>query len=205
MIEKIKWLGHGSFIIEDSPLIYINPWRVTVNDDRTADIILVGHEHYEHCSPADINKIKNNETLIISNEKVAEQINNCTILRPWHSLTQNKTSIKAIPAYSPDNLQHPKNAGGLGFIISINYYDIYYAGDTGIIPEMDRIRPDIAILPIDNNGTLSIDEAVEVVKKMRPRWVFPSNWGTTHSKITKREVEEFKEAVGERAEVIIPE
>ena len=88
----------------------------------------------------------------------------------------------------------------LGFVISLNYYDIYYAGDTQIIPEMARIRPDIAILPIDGNGTLTVHEAVEVVKQMRPRWVIPCNWGTAN----QADVRLFKQEVSGRAEVVLP-
>ena len=53
MIDRIQWLGHGSFFIQGPPLIYINPSRVT---RRTflADVILVGHAHQEHFSVADI-------------------------------------------------------------------------------------------------------------------------------------------------------
>lgn len=204
MIERIQWLRHGSFVITGTPLIYINPWRV-VKETDTADMILVGHDHYDHCSPADIQKLRDKDTHVIGNHAVAEQVDNCTVLRPWHTVNIDKASVKAIPAYSDNNLHHPKSAGGLGFIISINFHDIYYAGDTGIIPEMDTLRPDIAILPIDGNDTLTIDEAVEVVKKMRPRWVFPSNWNMIGGTVGLPEAQAFKDKVGNRAEVILPE
>ena len=85
-------------------------------------------------------------------------------------------------------------------IISVNYYDIYYAGDTQIIPEMATIHPDIAILPIDGNGTLTVHDAVEVVKEMRPRWVIPCNWGAGNLADARL----FKKEIGGRAEVILP-
>lgn len=203
MIKRIQWLGHGSFIITGTPLIYINPWRV-VKETTPADLILVGHDHYEHCSPADIQKLRGEDTQVITNQAVAEQIDHCTVLRPWHTLNVGKASIKAVPAYSENALHHPLKAGGLGFIISIDFYDIYYAGDTGKIPEMNNLRPDIAILPIDGNDTLTIDDAVDVVKNMRPRWVFPSNWNTTGNVVGLQEAQEFKDKVGNRAEVILP-
>lgn len=203
MIDQIQWLGHGSFILQGPPLIYINPWRV-VRSVFHADAILVGHDHYEHCSQADINKLRGEATIVIGNDKVAEQIEDCTVLRPWHTITVDRAAIKAVPAYSPDDAGHPRAAGGLGFVISLNYFDIYYAGDTGIIPEMAQLRPDVAILPIDGSGTLTPDEAVEVVKMMRPRWVIPSNWGTLAGGATHLDAQAFKEAIGDRAEVILP-
>jgi L-ascorbate metabolism protein UlaG (beta-lactamase superfamily) len=203
MIDQIQWLGHGSFFIQGPPLIYVNPWRVARNT-FLADVILVGHDHYDHCSLADVNKLRGESTIVIGNEKVAREIENCHILRPWQSITIDRASIKAIPAYSPTSWQHPASDGGLGFVISVNYFDIYYAGDTQIIPEMDMIHPDIAILPIDGNGTLTVSAAVEVVKKMRPRWVIPANWGPVTEGASEADARLFKREVGNRAEVIIP-
>lgn len=199
MIERIQWLGHGSFFIQGPPLIYINPWRVARSIFH-ADVILVGHHHSEHCSLADISKLRGAETKIITSPQVAKEIEGCQILRPWQGIQIDRAGIKAVPAYSPKGWQHPQSDGGLGFLISLNYYDIYYAGDTEIIPEMERIRPDIAILPIDGNGTLDIFNAVEVVKQMRPRWVIPCNWGAGD----EANVRLFQKEVGGRAEVIVP-
>lgn len=196
MIERIQWLGHGSFVIQGSPLIYINPWRVARHTFH-ADVILISHDHYDHCSLADINKIRGPNTLIIGNERVAREIEGSTVLRPWQSLVVDRASIKAVPAYSPNDARHPQSDGGLGFVISMNMYDIYYAGDTQIIPEMNCIKPDIAILPIDGKGTLTVEEAAQVVKDMRPRWVIPSNWGWNGA--TRVEAQAFKRLCEEHA------
>jgi L-ascorbate metabolism protein UlaG (beta-lactamase superfamily) len=204
MIDTIRWLGHGSFNLQGPPIIFINPWRV-VRRVFHPDLILIGHDHYEHCSPADVAKLRGPDTLILTNEKVAEDIEGCTVLRPWQSLIVGKARITGIPAYSPDDMRHPPSAGGLGFVISLNLFDIYYAGDTGKIPEMGLIKPDIAILPIDNNGTLTIEEAAEVVKEMRPRWVIPGNVGSAVDGASMVDVQAFKKAVGHYAEVILPE
>ncbi|MDX1992969.1 MAG: MBL fold metallo-hydrolase [bacterium] len=204
MIDRIQWLGHGSFVIQGPPLIYINPWRV-VRSAFHADVILVTHDHYEHCSFADIEKLRGDTTHVIANEKVAQQIPNVTVLRPWQSMTVDRASIKAVPAYSVSNLVHPREMGGLGFVISLDLFDIYYAGDTELIPEMSRIKPDIAILPIDGIGTLDVEGAAEVVKQMRPRWVIPSNWGAIGQSASVVDANRFRQMVGERAEVVLPQ
>ncbi|MFW5692027.1 MAG: MBL fold metallo-hydrolase [Chloroflexota bacterium] len=204
MIENIKWLGHGSFMIEGPPLIYIDPWRV-IKKVFHPDVILVSHDHYDHFSIADINKVRGPDTRIITNETVADQLDGCTILRPWHSLTVDRASIKAVPAYSVDSMRHPQEAGGLGFVISLNLYDIYYAGDTEAIPEMDAIHPDIAILPIDGDGTMNVSQAVEVIQRMRPRWVIPSNWGSTSERAGLMDVRELQEMARDYTEVLLPE
>ena len=124
------------------------------------------------------------------------------MLRPWQSITIDQISIKGVPAYSPDDIHYPVEAGGLGFVIALKFYDIYYAGDTLRIPEMGLIKPDIAILPIDGNGKLTVDEAVEVVKEMRPRWVLPSNWGGTEG-ASRFDAQTFKKTAEEYTEVVL--
>lgn len=202
MIDRIQWLGHGSFVIQGPPLIYINPWRVVRNIFH-ADVILVSHDHYDHCSLADINKLRGPDTKIVGNERVAQEIDQCMVLRPWQSLAIDRVSVKAVPAYSPNDWRHPRANGGLGFIISVNYYDIYYAGDTQVIPEMTAIRPDIAILPIDGAGTLTVEEAAEVVKQMKPRWAIPSNWGLNSNSATRLDALAFKNHAPAETEVMI--
>jgi len=204
MIDNIQWLGHGSFVIQSDPLIYINPWRITRKVFHP-DVILIGHEHHQHFSIPDIEKLRGAETKIIGNQAIVEQLPEATLLRHWNIINIGKASIKAIPAYSPNSPKHPLEAGGLGFVISLNFYDIYYAGDTQIIPEMSRLHPDIAILPIDGNGTLTVEEAVETVQLMRPRWVIPSNWGYPSDGASLVEAQRFKRLIGDSATVIIPE
>lgn len=203
MIDRIYWLGHGSFHIDGPLNIYINPWKLP-RQNTPADVILVTHHHYEHFSPADITQLRAPHTTVITNTLVATELDGATVLRPWHSINLGRVNIKAVPAYSPTSLYHPETDGGLGFIVSMSFYDIYYAGDTQIIPEMARIHPDIAILPIDGNGTLTVEEAAQATDILNPRWVIPSNWGKQSGGATPLDVLHLRDLVGNRAEVIAP-
>ena len=203
MIESIHWLGHGSFHIEGHLNIYINPWKLP-RQNNPADVILITHHHYEHFSPPDIEQLSTPDTTLFTNELVARELDNATILRPWHSANLGRVSIKAVPAYSPTSPHHPQTDGGLGFVISMNFYDIYYAGDTQIIPEMRHIHPDIAILPIDGNGTLNAQDAADATEILRPRWVIPSNWGKQAGGATPIDVLHFRDLVGTTSEVVAP-
>lgn len=200
MIEQIQWLGHGSFAILGEPLIYINPRRVT-RISRPADAILVGHDHYEYCSLADIEKLRGPNTLVIASERAAAHIENCTVLRPWQSIGIGRACVKGIPAYMP---RLGAETGGLGFVISVNYFDIYYAGHTGVIPEMASLHPDIAILPIDGNGTMTPSEAAQVAAQMSPKWVIPCNWGFNASGTNRVDAQIFAREVGSQAQVVLP-
>jgi L-ascorbate metabolism protein UlaG (beta-lactamase superfamily) len=178
ILDRIQWLGHGSFRIQAPPLIYINPWRVA-SGPFLADAILVSHDHYDHCSPGDIAKLRGPETVILASEHAAAYLGaDARVLRPWQSINIGDANIQAVPAYTPYRPTHLREAGGLGFVISVQRFDIYYAGDTGMIPEMDRIRADIVMLPINGRDTMTPEEAARVVNRMRPRIAIPYNWGS---------------------------
>jgi L-ascorbate metabolism protein UlaG (beta-lactamase superfamily) len=202
MIDQIQWLGYGSFMIQGPPLIYINPWRVS-RVTFLADVVLVSHTHFEHFSPPDIERVSSEDTVVLGPEAVAAQMPMAEILLPFHSRVVDRARITALPAYSPSSTMHPREAGGLGFLISLNFYDIYYAGDTEVIPEMRTIAPDIAILPIDGMGTMNPESAAELVREMRPRYAIPCNWGA--GGVSAADAERFRRLVGDRAEVRIPE
>jgi len=61
---EIKWLGHAGFLIKNSKVIYIDPYNIKGNSEK-ADLILLTHSHYDHCSFADLNKIIKEGTKII--------------------------------------------------------------------------------------------------------------------------------------------
>jgi len=53
MLDKMEWLGHDCFKVEaGGKVIYTDPFKITVSGLPKADIILVTHDHYDHCSPA---------------------------------------------------------------------------------------------------------------------------------------------------------
>ena len=200
MIDQIQWLGHGSFAIHSDPLIYINPWRVT-RTSCPADVILISNEHYDYCSLADIEKLRGPNTQVIASPRAAAIIENATVLRSWQSVSIGRACIKGIPAYS---LRYGSADDGLGFVISVNYFDIYYAGQSAVIPEMTSLHPDIAILPIDGNGTMNASEAAQIATQMRPRWVIPCNWGFNASGTNRVDAQIFAREVGTYAQVVIP-
>ncbi|MFQ3645309.1 MAG: MBL fold metallo-hydrolase [Anaerolineae bacterium] len=201
MIDNIRHLGHGGILIAGPQIILIDPWRVP-KISFLADILLISHDHYDHFSPADIERVTGPQTRIFSNEHVAAQLEGVEVLRAWQSVGIERTTVRAIPAYSRDHI-HPRENGGLGFYISTNLYDIYYTGDTHLIPEMELLRPDILILPIDGEGTMDAEEAIQAIALMQPRYVIPINWGFADRGTTLREAEAFRRMVGSLAEVVL--
>ena len=203
MIDNIQWLGHGSFIVHGPPFIYINPCRVG-KVSFLADVILIGHDHYEHFSIGDIQKLSHEHTRVFGNARIQNEYHKTEIIRPWNSVIVERANIQAIPAYSITSLQHDETLGGLGFLISVNHYDIYYAGDTEVTRDVRKLRPDIAILPVDGNGTMMVQDVIALAKEMRPRWLIPSNWGRYVVGATYIDMQRLKEELEGITKVIIP-
>jgi len=203
MLDNIQWLGHASFKITGSPSFMIDPWRVVKDETFAPDVILITHEHYDHCSPADINKLVDGKTLVVASQGAADHLDiPVKVLRPWQTINVGRASIRTVPAYTFSG-DHPAKREDLGFIISTNYTDIYYAGDTDFIPELRNLRCDIAILPISGrNGLMNIDAAIEFVQSARPRYVIPSHYGNGAESGGNVEMMAFERALGKLTTVV---
>ena len=181
MLEIIHWLGHASFRIDAEYCIYIDPWRLGA-DSPPADVILITHEHFDHFSITDIERIAKPHTQIITSQRVVDLLDNdyqTITLRPWQSINLGSINIKTLPAYTLDG-NHPAPREDLGFVLAINSYDIYYAGDTDFVPDLRQLQCDIAILPVSaKEGLMTIEEMVEFVKILKPMHVIPSHYGTS--------------------------
>ena len=68
---------------------------------------------------------------------------------------------------------HPKEAGGLGFILTWGGERLYFAGDTDHIPEMAGIQCDVALLPIGGTYTMDVEEAVQAAADIEARVFVP--------------------------------
>jgi L-ascorbate metabolism protein UlaG (beta-lactamase superfamily) len=183
MLDRIHWLGHASFRINgpphtDGPVVYIDPWRVP-DGSPEADLILVSHDHHDHCSPADIARIRTPDTDILANQRAADLIGpGVRVLRPWQAAVDVfGVSVRAVPAYTLTSAYHERSYGGLGFVITLMRHDIYFAGDTDLIPEMETIGCDIALLPVGGAYTMSYEEAVKAVGLLNPIIAIPMHYG----------------------------
>ena len=203
MIDRIQWLGHGSFRIEGPPHIYVNPWRVA-RDSEPADVVLISNDQYDHCSLPDIEKLLTPDTVLLTNPAASEILGDrAMVLRPWQSFNVGAARITAVPAYTFSD-QNPVSNGAIGFVISIDYYDIYYAGSTDIVPELDHIEADVAIIPlVTGHGSLDLERSVALIDSVRAQWVLPSHWGTMSG--THLDVQALERALDARANVVLPE
>ncbi len=96
MLKNIVWLGHDTFRISGSRTIYTDPFQINRKDH--ADIILITHEHYDHCSPEDVGKLKGSETVVVAPPDCAEKLGGSVkTVRPGDRLAINGSKFRQSP------------------------------------------------------------------------------------------------------------
>jgi len=179
MIESIHWLGHDSFRIDAAVTVYIDPWKLAPGS-VPADLILITHQHSDHFSAEDIRSIRKPETEVVANAAVAKDLRGGTqvhVVKPGDRLTVKGIEIHVLPAYNLDKRFHPRSAGHVGYVLTVGGQRIYHAGDTDAIPEMENLRPDIALLPVSGTYVMDAEEAVEAVRLLQPKLAIPMHYG----------------------------
>ncbi len=94
-------------------------------------------------------------------------------VQPGEQVTVGDVAVESVPAYNVNKAYHPKEAGYLGFIVTIGGERLYFAGDTDHIPEMAGIECDVALLPIGGTYTMDIEEAAEAAAEIGARVTVP--------------------------------
>jgi L-ascorbate metabolism protein UlaG (beta-lactamase superfamily) len=178
MLKKIHWLGHDCFRIDAENVIYFDPLELK-QGSAPADIILITHEHFDHCSPKDVAKIQKKGTVVVTTAGCAKKLSGETkIIKPGDTITVKGVKIEAVPAYNIDKKFHPKDAGWVGYVITVEGTRIYHAGDTDFIPEMKTIKTDIAFLPVSGTYVMTADEAVKAAEAIKPQVAIPMHYGS---------------------------
>lgn len=194
---KIEWLGQSGFKITDTDTIYIDPFNAKT--DEKADIILITHEHYDHCSIKDMQKLVRENTTIVTVadcqsklSTVVSGIKGVKIVRPGSKLTIGNVSIEAVPAYNINKQAHPKANEWVGFIVTIKGKRLYHAGDTDLIPEMKNITNiDVALLPVSGTYVMTAEEAAKAAEIIKPKIAVPMHYGAVVGSV--KDAERFKE------------
>ena len=99
---NLEWLGHASFRISiDNKTLYIDPYQITNSNPTPADVILITHEHKDHCKKVTINRLSNKKTAILGPKKCSTEIEErLRILNINEVIEYNNFKITAFPAYN---------------------------------------------------------------------------------------------------------
>jgi L-ascorbate metabolism protein UlaG (beta-lactamase superfamily) len=200
MTDNIHWLGHDTFKIVGEKIIYTDPFKIKKSD--RADIILITHEHFDHCSPDDVKKIQGPDTVIVATPDCAGKLSGkVKTVKPGDNITVEGVNIEAVPSYNTNKQFHTKDSNWVGYIFTVNGQRIYIAGDTDYIPEMKNFSADIALLPVSGTYVMTAAEAVQAALDIKPKVAIPMHYDSIVG--SEKDAREFAEGLKGKVEVEI--
>jgi len=184
MVDNVSWLGHDSFRLSGSQIIYIDPWHIAAGAPP-ADIILVTHEHADHFDKDDIARISQPATVIVGPAEVTAQVDGDTrTVAPGDTVAIAGVTVRAVPAYNTDKFRepgvvfHPRADAKVGYVVELDGTTYYHAGDTDVIDEMSEIDVDVAMIPVSGTYVMTADEAARACGKLHAGVVVPMHYDT---------------------------
>jgi L-ascorbate metabolism protein UlaG (beta-lactamase superfamily) len=207
---KFQWTGHDGFKLAASTkkdgsgsnniVVYIDPYKLEKGIGKNdADVVLISHNHFDHLSMDDLKKVVKKDTVIVAAAECAEQLEPMGLevkdVSPGDRVTVKGVEVGAVPAYNTNKSFHPKADGKVGFVVTLGGLRIYHAGDTDEIPEMEQVRPDVALVPVSGTYVMTADEAARAVnEKIKPKMLaVPMHYASIVG--SEKDAERFKQLV----------
>jgi L-ascorbate metabolism protein UlaG (beta-lactamase superfamily) len=191
---KLRYFSHAAYQITTpqgkniliDPFLDDNPTSPVKSDDVKADYIILTHAHGDHFG--DTLKIakRDNATIIAVNELALYCQSKGATAHNMHiggSHTFDFGKVKFTIAHHGSMTPDGHYAGDpAGVLLFINGKTIYHTGDTGLFLDMKLIgemnKIDYLLIPIGDNYTMGIDDAVKAVEFIKPSTVFPNHYNT---------------------------
>lgn len=179
LLKNIKWLGHDTFMITGTRTIYTDPFQLKGGLPK-ADIILITHEHRDHCAPDDIAKIAGDSTIIVAPADCVEKTGrkNIKSLEPGEAASIDGVEVQAVRAYNTNKKFHPRQMNWVGYVFRADGITCYLAGDTDRIEEMKAITCDVALLPVSGTYVMTADEAAEAALDIKLKVAVPMHYAS---------------------------
>ncbi len=220
-MAKLTFLGHSAWYIEGSdvrlvidPFLTDNPQSKFKPGDLNVDYVLLTHGHGDHLGDG-IEMAKQNNAVVVAPYELATycQEKGVENVHPMHigggynfPFGRVKLTIAHHGSMAPDGTY---TGNPCGFLVTVDGKTIYHAGDTGLFYDMKLIGEmntiDVALLPIGDNFTMGIDDAVKAVELLQPRLAVPMHYKTFD--VIDADPEEFVRKVAEKgfkAQVVPP-
>jgi L-ascorbate metabolism protein UlaG (beta-lactamase superfamily) len=217
---KIKYHGHafvevdtGKHKILLDPFISGNPNCDVTLENIKCDYIIPTHGHGDNFGDT-IELAKRNNATVIAIFELANYCSskgvNAHPMNIGGAYSFPFGRVKLTIAYHSSSLPDGTYAGdAYGVILTIDGKTFYQAGDTGLFYDMNLIgemhKIDVACLPIGDDFTMGVDDAVKAVEFINPANVIPIHYDTFD--IIKSDANDFKrkvESIGKKCAIMKP-
>jgi L-ascorbate metabolism protein UlaG (beta-lactamase superfamily) len=208
-LVEVQFLGHSFFKIKFSGTnILIDPFISSDSGDpafkrlikcplkesqlKNVALILVSHEHFDHCDKKFIEKIaKKEKALVVATQHVLNDLdlpgNLSVAVCGGDKKVLQGIEIEVHAAH------HPQSFYPISFLLKKDGKSIFHAGDTALTSAFESIKADVALLPIGGTFTMDVVDAVKATKTIKPETVIPMHYNTF--KMIKAEPLEFVQKI----------
>ena len=197
MLDGIQVLCHSSIRMKRDMTIYFDPFQIN-HDYNDADILLITHDHYDHYSEEDIDRVVKKDTIVVAPMDLKEkllnhgfQIEQIVLVEPNQTYQVKGIEVHTIPAYNTNKAFHKKEYGWVGYLITLDGTVYYVAGDTDITKENLQVRCDVAFVPVGGTYTMTYEEGARLVNQIHPKIAVPIHYGSIVG--TKEDGKKFSE------------
>ncbi len=194
-MTKLTYLGHSCFTLEDEkhkivfdPFLSGNPLAQISPEEIKVEAILLSHGHGDHLGDA-INIARKNNALIVAPFELAMfcQKKGANV-HPMHIGGSHVFDFGKVKltiahhgsAFIDEDITYTGNP--CGFVVNFAGKNVYHSGDTGLFMDMKLIgemnKLDLALIPIGDNFTMGVEDAVKAVEFLNPGVVIPMHFDT---------------------------
>lgn len=191
---KIRYFGHSAFMLTNDlghrvlidPFLDDNPLSPVKSEEIDAEYIIATHAHADHLG--DSFKIaKRCDSTIIGVAELAWYVESkgykAHAMQIGGAYNFPFGRVKLTPALHGSQTPEGQYAGlAAGALVWMDGKCVYHAGDTGLSYDMKLVgemnEVDLFIVPIGDNYTMGIEDALKAVEFVNPKKVIPMHFNT---------------------------
>ncbi len=218
---QLRLIGHMTVLIEmDGFTILTDPWfgprgrkeralaprivppAVSLGELGHIDLLLVSHNHIDHCDDISLETARDQGFAIVGPRSVAKRakklgaksvvelepgmvhrINKRSGDRTINGSADGSIEVSSQVSIEALKAEHPLSSDALAYLIR-GSKTVFFSGDTRYTPELEcalkSAQPDVALVqaacahyPLLGDDGMSLPEAAALVRAIRPRWTVP--------------------------------